>query len=202
MSAVANVERPHLSEWKVRSEVAPSTLGSPDFTRPRLRDRERHVVRSIAEAMLAGDVNAERLDTIVQEVDLYLGAASAFVRFGLRALLFVVRLTPILLFVAARTIDRLELDARIELCARLERMPFVPLSLAFVAWRTIIVLVAYDDAEELVRIGYVHKYTRHKRRLALLGSGPRTVVPPAESGVRLKDDDDRPSVPSMRSGAA
>ncbi len=159
-------------------------------------------MRALADAMLAGDANDTRLDAIAREVDLYLGAASAFVRFGLRLLLFVVSFTPILLFVAPRRIDRVDLDRRITLLARLERMPFVPLSLAFIAWRTIILLVAYDDAAELVRIGYVHEHKRHKRHLALLGSGTRLIAPiPAESGVRLKDDE-TPSVPSVRSGAA
>lgn len=198
MAAVAK----WLDESGVGSGSAP-TLASPDFVRSPLRERERDVVRAIADALLAGDAGADRLGAIAREVDLYVGSASTFARLGLRSLLFVLRLAPLLLLVAPRSLDRLELDARIALLARLERMRFAPLSLAFIAWRTIILLVAYDDAEELVRIGYLNKRTRHKRMLGLLDSGPR-VVAPAESGVRLTHDDRASvaSLPSSRSGAA
>jgi len=179
-----------------------AAVTTPDFERPHLGDRESSVVRAVTHALLAGEVDDARLSTIVHEIDLYLGAASVLVRLGLRALLLVVGITPLLLFVAPKRIDRLDLDRRIELLGRLERMRFVPLSLAFIAWRTIILLVAYDDPKELVNIGYVHEHKRHKRHLALMQSGPRLIAPvPLESGVRLKDDE-TPSVPSVRSGAA
>ena len=177
-----------------------AVVTTPDFVRPHLGDREESIVRAVTHAMLAGEVEEARLETIVHEVDLYLGTASTFLRFGLRVLLFIVGITPLLLFLSPKRIDRLDLDHRIELLGRLERMRFAPLSLAFIAWRTIILLVAYDDAQELVRLGYVHEHKRHKRHLALMQSGPRLIAPiPLESGVRLKDDE-TPSVPSVRSG--
>lgn len=152
------------------------------------------IVRAIAEAMFAqdGEVSGARLEAHVGEVDAYVSAASAEVRFGLRLALFVVRIAPLLLFVRLSTIERLAIDDRVALLSRLERSRLALLSLAFIGWRTVMTLVFYEDPAELRAIGYAgEERLRHRRRLPALPMLPAlaALAPPAEeSGVRLRAD--------------
>lgn len=135
------------------------------------------MLRALAEAMFSqdGDASAQKLDAHVDDVDAYISAASKTLRFGMRLALFVVRLAPILLFVKLTTIERLDVDARADVLARLERSRIASLTLAFVGWRTVMTLLFYEDAAELAAIGYTDERRRH--------------LPMAEeSGVRLKSD--------------
>lgn len=148
------------------------------------------VVRAIAEAMFSedGEVDDARLDAHVHEVDAHVTAASRPLCAGLRILLFVVRIAPVLLFFRLSTIERLPVRERVTVLSRLERSKLVGLSLAFVGWRTVMTLVFYEHPVELRAIGYtVDERSRYKRGLALpvLTTAPA----PAESGVRLKDPD-------------
>jgi hypothetical protein len=154
-------------------------------------------VRSLAEAMFSqdGDVPAATLDRHVDEVDAFISAASRTLRLGLRFALFVVRVAPLLFLVRLCPIERLRVDERVALLARLERSPVAPLSLAFIGWRTVTTLVFYEDPRELRALGYTSDERRvYKRSLpgfVAAGAPPRLPVPaPAESGVRLSVDDE------------
>jgi hypothetical protein len=98
----------------------------------------------------------------------------------MKVALFVVRVAPILLFFRLRTIERLAVPERVAVLARLERSSVAPLSLAFIAWRTVMTLLFYEDPAELAAMGYSEERVRH-RRLPV-------VPPPVESGVRLTGD--------------
>lgn len=169
---------------------------------------DRIVVRAIAEAMFSqdGEVSEAKLDAHVGEVDRYVSAASLTIRLGLRLALLVVRVAPLLMFFRMRTLERLSVDERVTILARLERSGLTNLSLAFIGWRTVQTLVFYEDPIELRNIGYAgDERLRHKRRLPALPelvAAPllipvRTLValaPPAEeSGVRLRTDHDADS---------
>jgi hypothetical protein len=151
---------------------------------------DRIVVRSIAEAMFSqdGEVTAARLDAHVTDVDGYVSAASPPIRFGLRIALFIVRIAPLLMFFRMRTLERLSVDERVEILARLERSRITNLSLAFIGWRTVMTLVFYEDPIELASIGYAgEERVRHKRSLLVIA--PLALAPLAEeSGVRLRTD--------------
>ena len=153
-----------------------------------LTPRDRVIVRSIAEAMFGqdGEVSDARLDAHVGEVDAYISAASAQVRFGLRLALFVVRIAPLLCLFRLRTLERMSVDDRVALLSRLERSRIALLSLAFIGWRTVMTLVFYEDPAELRAIGYAgEERLRYKRRLpSLVVSAPAAM----ESGVRLRSD--------------
>ncbi|HEY8076275.1 MAG TPA: hypothetical protein VIF62_19250 [Labilithrix sp.] len=164
----------------------PAAPSFPD--RKTLTRTDRRVVRAIAQAMFAqdGDASAERLDAHVDEVDAYVSAASKTLRLGLRVALFVVRIAPILFFVRARTIERVSIDERVAILARLERSSFTAMSLAFVGWRTVMTLLFYEHPSELAAIGYSDRRERHKRL-------PIAPPIPTESGVRLTGASDPPS---------
>lgn len=154
-------------------------------------------MRAIAEAMFSqdGEVESERLDAHLDEVDAYVSAASRPIRSGLRIALFVVSIAPMLLLFRMRRIDKLSVDERVSVLSRLERSRITNLSLMFIGWRTVMTLVFYENAEELRRIGYSGDERKvYKRRLLTLASAApvasehRVAPPPDESGVRLRSD--------------
>lgn len=178
-----------------------------DVERRCLRGSERRVVRAIAEAMFSedGEVDGARLDAHVLEVDAHVTAASPMLCFGLRLLLLVVRIAPVLLFFRLRTLENLSVAERVVVLSRLERSRFTGLSLAFVGWRTVMTLVFYEDPVELRALGYTsHERSRYKRGLPI--APPAAAVPvPAESGVRLRDPDassERESIESIETTEA
>jgi hypothetical protein len=137
----------------------------------------RRVAHAIAEAMFEIETSdrAERLAQLSGDVVAFAAAASLSTRVALRVALWLLRLSPLLLFVSWRPLDRLDRDRRRAMLARIERSP---LGLALVAWRTLLVLHFYEDARELARIGYREERRRHL-----------AVVPAAAtSGVRLRED--------------
>lgn len=161
----------------------------------------------MAEAMFSqdGEVEIERLDAHLDEVDAYVSAASKPIRSGLRIALFIVSIAPMLLLFRMRRIDKLSIEDRIVVLSRLERSRITNLSLMFIGWRTVMTLVFYENAVELERLGYAGDERKvYKRRLALVPAGvtpaaapppdtTRVAPAPEESGVRLRDldaDDD------------
>jgi len=183
------------------SPVTPIALIASFPERKTLTARDRIVLRAIAEAMFSqdGEVECERLDAHIDDVDSFISSASKPLRVGLRIALFVVRIAPLLLFFRMRVIEQLTIDERVLVLSRLERSRLANLSLAFIGWRTVMTLVFYEHPVELQSLGYASDERKvHKRRLALVPAlapmhlvapMPFAVPPPEESGVRLRDDD-------------
>lgn len=172
--------------------------------RTTLTAHDRVVLRAVAEAMFSedGEVEKERLNAHLDDVDAYISSASKPLRAGLRFALFVVRIAPVLLLFRLRMIDKLPRSERVQVLSRLERSPFAYLSLAFVGWRTVMTFVFYEHPVELATLGYSTDERKvYKRRLALVPLVPARLVPlvplvaaplvpvPAESGIRLRDVD-------------
>lgn len=144
-----------------------------------------------------GEVESERLDAHLDEVDAYVSAASRPIRAGLRIALFVVSIAPMLLLFRMRRIDSLSVEERVCVLSRLERSRITNLSLMFIGWRTVMTLVFYENAEELRRLGYSGDERKvYKRRLPTLAAAApaehtrRAAPPPEESGVRLRGEHD------------
>jgi hypothetical protein len=158
---------------------------------------DRITVRAIAEAMFSedGEVEPERLDAHVEEVDAFVSAASKTFRFGLRLALLVVRLSPVLMFFRFCTLEKLAVADRVALLSKLERSRATNISLAFIGWRTIMTLAFYEHPTELRALGYTTDERRRHKRHLLVATAPLSrpheyVGPPAlESGVRIKDPD-------------
>lgn len=144
-------------------------------------------MRAIAEAMFSedGEVDDTRLDEHVDEVDAHVTSASRTLCISLRMLLFVVRISPVLMLFRMRTLEKLSVAERVVVLSRLERSKLTGLSLAFVGWRTVMTLVFYEHPVELRALGYTtNERVRYKRALPVMAPPV-----PAESGVRLRDPD-------------
>ncbi len=166
-------------------------MSSCESTRRTLSASDRIVVRAIAEAMFSedGEVSDSALDAHVRDVDAYVSAASKPIGWGLRVALFVVSISPLLMFFRRRRLAHLSIPERVTVLSRLERSAFAPLSLAFIGWRAVMTLVFYEDPAELSKIGYTgEERLRYKRHLATLPI-VAAVPAPEESGVRLRDSE-------------
>ena len=140
---------------------------SKDFQRTTLGPAHRAMVRALAEAMFSpdGELESERLDAFVEEVDRYISPASKTLRFGLLLMLVAIRWSP-LLFLRLRPFETLSVDERLSHLERLERSRLRQLPLLVVAYKTVLTVLFYDDASERAAMGYPGpERHRYKRRL-------------------------------------
>lgn len=121
-----------------------------------LSPRHRSMVRAIAGALFEHDDGPTdaQLDAVVSAYEAHIGALSAQLRPVLLLSLDLVRWLPLLLFVAARPFDELDVAARVRLLERMERSRVVPLVLAFVAYKTLLTMLFFETPEELRAMGY------------------------------------------------
>lgn len=144
--------------------LAPRTL-TKDFERTTLKPHHRPVIRALAEAMFSpdGEVEPERLDAFVDELDAFISPASKTLRFGLVLMTFAVRWSP-LLSLRLSPFEALPVDDRVRHLERLERSKVAQLPLLVVAFKTILTLLFYEDEGEQRAIGYPGPERRRWRR--------------------------------------
>lgn len=113
------------------------------------------MIRALAEAFFSpdGEVTPARLDSVVDELDAFVSPASKTLRFGLVAVLFLIRWSPFLFF-KLRPFEALSNHERIEHLERLERSKVTQLPLLVVAYKTILTMIFYEDAAEEAALGY------------------------------------------------
>ena len=121
-----------------------------------LSPRQRAMVRAIAGALFEheGGPTEAQLDTVVAGYEAHVGAVSMQLRPVLLFALDFVRWLPVLLFVAARPFEALDVTARVRLLERMERSRLMPLVLAFVAYKTLLTMIFFEMPEELRAMGY------------------------------------------------
>jgi hypothetical protein len=121
-----------------------------------LAPRHRTMVRAIAGALFEheGGPTESQLDAVTSAYEAHIGALSAQLRPLLLLTLDVMRWLPLLLFVAARPFEDLDVEARVRLLERMERSRFVPLVLQFVAYKTLLAMIFFELPEELRAMGY------------------------------------------------
>ena len=114
-----------------------------------------------------GEVEPERLDAFVDDVDGFISPASKTLRFGLLVMLFAIRWSP-LLFLRFKTFDELSVDDRVHHLERLEKSKVKQLPLLVVAYKTVLTMIFYEDEQEQRAIGYPgHDRKRWKKGSSL-----------------------------------
>jgi hypothetical protein len=142
-------------------------LGTRDYARHTLRPRHRLVVRAFAEALFfdTEPLPRERLDAFADEIDGAMSNASKTLRFGLRLALDVIRLAPVLVLRRLQLFEALSLPARIRMLEKMEAGTIMPLQLIFVAYKTLMAMVFFEEPSELHALGYPGS-TRERYKLA------------------------------------
>ena len=121
-----------------------------------LSRRHRTMVRAIAGALFeheAGPTEAQ-LDAVAAAYEAHVAALSKQLRPVLLLSLDFVRWLPLLLFVAARPFEEMDVEARVRLLERMERSRLLPLVLAFIAYKTLLTMMFYELPEEMRAMGY------------------------------------------------
>jgi hypothetical protein len=131
-------------------------LHARDFERTTLRPRHRTLMPKLVEAYFAyeGPMDVVKLEDFSKEVDRAISSASKTLRFGLVVMLDFILLSPLFIIGKLSTFEGLSLDDRTRFLTRLERSGLVPLTLVFIAWKTLLTMLFYEQPEELLALGY------------------------------------------------
>jgi hypothetical protein len=154
-----------------------------DYARTTLSPRHRRVVHAFTEAFFFDPENPfpeGRLDAVVKDCDGFVSPASKTLRFGLRLILDVMRLIPVLVVGKLALFDELPVEKRVEMLDRMETSKFILFTLMVVAFKTILAVVFFEDPRELKAMGYPGpERKRWKRALepAPAKRGQLTVAP-------------------------
>ena len=125
----------------------------------------------MAEALFTNQepITDKRLDEFVVEIDKFISPASKTLRWGLMRLLELLNLVPLLLIGKLSLYENLSLADRRKVLQRLEQSQFPPFLLSFVAYKTLMSIVYFEDEEELTKLGYPGPAReRYKRSLRLV----------------------------------
>jgi hypothetical protein len=139
-----------------------------------LAPRHGRVVRALGEAMFhhPGGPRPEQLDVLAARYAEHIAAVSGTLRFMLLASLDIVRWLPLVLVPAARPFESLTVAVRERFLERLERSRVVLLVLLFVAHKTLLSVLFFEDPDELRAMGYPGDAER-RTWLRLAPKGPR-----------------------------
>ena len=144
-----------------RAAVKPSSnavvLRTRDYARTTLQPRHRAVVRGFAEALFSDgveEISAERLEAFVDDVNGFVSPASKTLRFGLLAMLDIMRIMPLFVIGKLALFEDLDLDQRTHMLEKLEGSHVAPLLLVFIAFKTIMTMAYFEDDKELRSMGY------------------------------------------------
>jgi hypothetical protein len=142
------------------------------MTRP-LAQRHRRVVRALGEALFHHEAGprAEQLDTLTARYEEHLAAVSGTLRFFLLASIELVRWLPLLLEPSLAPFDDLSVVARVRVLERLERSRAIALVLLFVAHKTLLSMIFFEDPTELRSMGYPGDDARKTRLRVAPGGG-------------------------------
>ncbi len=127
-----------------------------DYARTTLKPRHLPVVAALSEALFTADepIERARLDAFANEVNRAMSTASKTLRFGLRLMLDVLRLLPLVVIGRLSFFEDLPLADRVRMLERIERSRVSALVLVLVAYKTLLTMLYYEDPRELVAIGY------------------------------------------------
>lgn len=147
----------------------------PDYRRTTLAPRHRRVVRALAEALFSHESGAPatRFDDLVVEVDRVISAPSKTLRFGLVRMLDAIWLLPPFLVGRFRVFDELSLADRVRMLEAMERSRFAVATLVFVAWKTVLTMLFFEQPEELAATGYPGPARARWQRALPLADGSR-----------------------------
>jgi hypothetical protein len=131
-------------------------LHQHDFDRSTLHPRHRALMPKLAEAFFAheGPMDPARLASFSVEVDRAISTASKTLRFGLLAMLDVIMWSPLFIIGKLSTFETLSLEDRARFLTKLEHSKIVPVALIFVAWKTLLTMVFFEEPSELLALGY------------------------------------------------
>ena len=114
------------------------------------------MLRALGDALFAHErgPTAAQLDALVDGFEAHLTPVSRTLRFGLLAMLDLIRWLPLLLFVSFRPFEAMSRDQRVRLLERMERSRAAALLVPLVAYKSFLAFIFFEDPDELRAMGY------------------------------------------------
>lgn len=158
------------------------SLRTRDFARTTLRPRHRAVVRALGEALFTGEqpLSGEALDGLVDDADGFMSPASKTLRFGLTSMLDVLRFLPLVVVGRFAAFEDLSREDRVKMLGRMDRSRFVPFTLIFIAFKTMLTIAFFEDDARQRAIGYPGPERERYRRALPVAGEPAAAGPAAE----------------------
>ena len=121
-----------------------------------LRPRHRVVLRALGDALFAHEEGpgAAQLDALVAGFEAHLTPVSRTLRFGLLAMLDLIRWMPLLLFVSLQPFEGLARERRVRILERMECSRVAALLVPLVAYKSFLAFIFFEDPDELRAMGY------------------------------------------------
>ncbi len=137
-----------------------------DFRRRTFSERHRPALRALAETLVTAEapVPEARMHALLDDFDDYISRSSKTLRFGFVMLLTLVRVLPPFLVGRFALFEDLSTDDRTRMLERMESHRLTLLALVFVAFKTPMMIVWFEDPALLAEIGYPgEERSRYKR---------------------------------------
>jgi hypothetical protein len=114
------------------------------------------VLAALGDALFAheGGPAVAQLDALVNGFEAHLTPVSRTLRFGLLAMLDLIRWLPVLLLVSLRPFEDLPREGRVRLLERMERSRAAVLLVPLVAYKSFLAFIFFEDPDELRAMGY------------------------------------------------
>ena len=121
-----------------------------------LRPRQRVVLRALGDALFGHDEGPRpgQLERLVEGFEAHLTPVSRTLRFGLLAMLELIRWLPVLLLVSLRPFEALAREGRVRLLERMERSRVPLLLVPLVAYKSFLAFIYFEDPSEFRDYGY------------------------------------------------
>ncbi len=121
-----------------------------------LHPRQRRLLRALGDALFAhdGGPRAAQLDALVLGFEAHLTPVSRTLRFGLLAMLDLIRWLPLVLLVSPRPFEDLGREGRVRILERMERSRAAALLVPLVAYKSFLAFIFFEDPDELRAMGY------------------------------------------------
>jgi hypothetical protein len=114
------------------------------------------VLRALGDALFAHDrgPGAAQLDALVDGFEAHLTPVSRTLRFGLLAMLDLIRWLPVLLLVSLQPFEGLPRARRVRILERMECSRVAALLVPLVAYKSFLAFIFFEDPDELRAMGY------------------------------------------------
>jgi hypothetical protein len=142
-----------------------------DFRRTTFQKQHRPTLRAVAEAIVTAEtpIPEARMSEFLDDFDDYISRSSKTLRFGFLLLLQLVRVLPPFMLARFALFEDLSMDDRVRMLERMESHRITLLALVFVAFKTPMMIVWFEDPLLLAEIGYPgEERSRYKRLLPVI----------------------------------
>lgn len=152
---------------ELTKDQALAAVRARDYRRTTFSSRQRPALRALAETLVTADeaIPDARMSAFLDDFDDYVSRSSKTLRFGFVLLLDIVRLLPLFLIGSAALFENVDASGRVRMLEKMESHKLTLLALIFVAFKTPMMIVWFEDDALLREIGYPGEERQRYKKL-------------------------------------